>query len=80
TPHDHKPLFSLTERRQSLPSLLHNLLEPSSSAQHRPSISTVLNHILVDNVNHEQQQSSTLSQSSTSLTESDDSSDHHNMN
>ncbi|CAF4487601.1 unnamed protein product, partial [Rotaria magnacalcarata] len=43
TPHDHKPLFSLTKRRPSLPSLLHNLLEPSSSlpssAQHRPSIS-----------------------------------------
>ncbi|CAF0977607.1 unnamed protein product [Rotaria sordida] len=82
--HDQKQLFSRTKRRRSLPSLLHNLIEPSlssSSAQHRPSFSTVSNHILLDNVNREhQQQSSTLSQSSTSLTESDDSSDHNNTN
>ncbi|CAF1231074.1 unnamed protein product [Rotaria sp. Silwood1] len=80
--HDQKQLLSHNKRRQSLPSLLHNLLESSSSAQHRPSFSTALNHLLLDNVNHEQQQkqSSTLSQSSNSLTESDDSSDHNNIN
>lgn len=85
---DSTELFSDTKRRQSLPSLLHNLLEPSSSSspatsRHRPSLSSVSNHALLDNVNYEQQQqqpSSTLSQSSSSLEDSDDSTDHQNIN
>jgi hypothetical protein len=66
---DLKQLFLHTKRRQSLPSLIQNLLE-TSSIQHRPSFSSVLNHNLIDH-----QQLSKLSQSSGSLTESDDSYD-----
>ena len=66
---DEKQLFLHTKRRQSLPSLVQNLIEPSS-IQHRPSFSSILNNNLIDH-----QQLSTLSQSSSSLTESDDSYD-----
>lgn len=79
---DQKQPLPPTKRRRSLPSLLHNLLE-SSSTQHRPSFSTALNHLLLGNTHHEPMQSSTLSESFDSLTESDDSSDHnytHNNN
>ena len=67
-----KQLSSRTKRRQSLPSLSDNLLE-SSSAQQQPSCPSVLNHLVLDNITNEQQQLSTLSQSSTSLTEPTDS-------
>jgi hypothetical protein len=64
------------KRRQSLPSLFQNLLESSSSSsvQHRPSFSTVLNQHLIDNIDRE------LFQSTTSLTESDDSDERQRIN
>jgi hypothetical protein len=63
---DQKQLLLHIKRRQSLPSLFHNLLDPSSSA--------VLNPNVIDNINHEQQQQQPLilSHSSILLTESDD--------
>jgi len=66
---DQKQLLLHIKRRQSLPSLFHNLLDPSSSS--------VLNPNVIDNINHEQQQqqqqqSLILSHSSILLTESDD--------
>jgi hypothetical protein len=86
TVRDPQQLSLRTKRRRSLPSLFYNLLESSSSIQHRPSFSLALNHNLIDNNNREQQsfsiikQSSTLTQSSTSLSESEDSSDNNNNN
>jgi hypothetical protein len=78
--HDQKQLLLLVKRRQSLPSLFHNLIE-SSSIQNRPSFPTTLNHNLIDNINHEQpQQSSILSPSTISLTESDDSDERQRIN
>jgi hypothetical protein len=74
---DQKQLFLRNKRRQSLPSLFHNLLE-SSSMQHRPSFSVALNQNLIDNINHEQ--TSILSQSTISLTESDDSIERQRIN
>ncbi len=73
---DQKQLFLHIKRRQSLPSLFHNLLESSSSSsvQHRPSISTVLNQHLNDNIDPE------LSQSTASLTESDDNTEQQRIN
>ncbi|CAF1309627.1 unnamed protein product [Adineta steineri] len=74
---DQKQLFLHIKRRQSLPSLFHNLLESSSS--------TVFNQNVIDNINHEQQQhqhqlqSSILSHSTTSLTESDDNNDNNSL-
>ena len=64
---DQKQLFLHIKRRQSLPSLFHNLLESPSAAaavQHRPSFSATINH------DHEQ-----VSQSIASSTESEDSND-----
>jgi hypothetical protein len=75
---DQKQLFLHIKRRQSLPLLFQNLLEPSS-VQHRPSFSSVVNHRLIDHTNHEQQSSSILFQSNSSLAESDDSSDNNSF-
>ena len=75
---DQKQLYTNIKRRQSLPSLFHNLLEPSSSSatvtatttRHRPSFSSVFTCNQFENI----KQSSVISPSTTSsLTESDDS-------
>jgi hypothetical protein len=71
---DQKQLLLHIKRRQSLPSLFHNLLESSSSSsvQHRPSF-----HHLIDHINHEQPP--LVSQSTISSTESDDSNENNTV-
>jgi hypothetical protein len=77
---DQKQLFLHIKRRQSLPSLFHNLLESSSVQQHHPSFSSKVNHYLIDNINHEQPPSLPLvSQSTISSTESDDSNENNSF-
>ena len=93
--HDHEQLFSRTKRRRSLPSLLQSFFDSdhqdkhrvdNTRIQHRPSLSSIFTHSLLDGITHEQQQQqqqqqanatvkqkSSGSYSSISLARSDDS-------
>ncbi|UJR10063.1 hypothetical protein I4U23_014285 [Adineta vaga] len=70
---DQKQLQLHIKRRQSLPSLFHHLLEPSSPP--------ILNSNVNDNINHEQHQQTSLiiSHSFCSLRESDDNHDNNSL-
>ena len=87
--HEHGQILLRTKRRRSLPSLLHSLFDfdyhekrrlENQPIDHRPSISSIFAHTLLDSITREQQSSNTIvnqtspiSYSSISLAGSDDS-------